>query len=323
MKKALVVRLSSLGDVALTSVLIDPLIERGYMPFLLTFKPYDQLFEDDRRITAIGATRSDLFSEELLKELREKRFDLLIDVHRNLRTFLLRRKLRGRWILYRKSSIRRRLSVRIRSLRKVYYVTESYLRVLGEPGGPAKPRIIVSEERLKRLRELLPEERFVALGPGARYRKKRYPYFKELADLFIESGFGVVWIGDEEDRRALGSVKGVNLCGKLSIPDVLGVLSISLLFVGNDSGLLHCARAVGTPSVQIYGGTHPTLGFSLYPEEGRVVIKNLDCQPCDIHGKGNCRFGDYRCLEIEPSYVFGEAMKVLSLNRERTSLRKP
>ena len=311
MKKALIVRLSSLGDVALTSVLIDPLIERGYKPFILTFKPYDQLFEDDWRITAIGTSKPDLFSKELLEDLRRRKFDLLLDVQRNLRTFLLKRKLGGRWISYRKDSIRRRLSVRFRFFRKPYYVTESYMRVLKEPKGPVRPRIVLSEERMEKLRELLPEKKFIALGPGARYRKKRYPYFKELADLFMEKGFGVVWLGDEEDRRILGSVKGVNLCGKLSIPDVLGVIRLSLLFVGNDSGLLHCARTVGTPSIQIFGGTHPTLGFSLYPEEGRVVIKNLDCQPCDIHGKGECRFGDYRCLEIEPSYIFGEAMRII------------
>lgn len=312
MKKALLVRLSSLGDVVLTSVLIDPLIEKGYKPYILTFKPYDQLFEDDPRITAIGTTKEELLSKDLLAKLERERFDLLIDLHKNLRTFLLRRRLRGRWVSYKKDSLRRRLSVRFRSMRRTYYVTESYLGAIGERGRPARPRIIVSKERLERLRELLPEGRIVSLGPGARYRKKRYPYFRELAEMFLERGFGVVWLGDEEDRKALGSVEGVNLCGRLSIPDLLGVLRLSLLFVGNDSGLLHCARAVGTPSVQIYGGTHPTLGFSLYPEEGKVLIKNLDCQPCDVHGKGECRFGDYRCLEIEPSYVFEEAMGLLS-----------
>ena len=317
MKKALIVRLSSLGDVALTSVVIDPLIERGYKPFILTFKPYDRLFEDDWRITALGTTKEELFSKEFLRDLKGRGFDLFLDLHKNLRTFLLRKKLKGRWISYRKDSLRRRLSVRFRTFRRPYYVTESYLRVLQEPAGPARPKIVVSEERLEKLREFLPRGDFVVLAPGARYRKKRYPYFKELADIFLENGFGVVWVGDEEDRRVLGEVKGLNLCGRLSIPDVLGVIRLGRLFVGNDSGLLHCARAVGTPSVQIYGGTHPTLGFSLYPEEGRVVIKNLDCQPCDVHGKGKCRLGDYRCLEIEPAYIFGEAMKLLSWHRSQ------
>ncbi len=317
MKKALIVRLSSLGDVVLTSVLIDPLIRAGYKPFILTFKPYDQLFEDDWRITPLGTTKEDLFSKEFLKELRSHRFDVILDVHLNLKTLLLRRKLGGRWISYRKESLRRRLAVRLRAFRKIYYVTESYLSVLKgiAPKGDPLPKVLLSEERLERLREILPSGEFVSLGAGARYRKKRYPYFKELAKLLIDSGFEVVWVGDENDRRELGNVPGLNLCGRLSLPDVLGVLKLSGAFVGNDSGLLHCARAVRTPAVQIYGGTHPTLGFSLYPEEGKVIFKNLECQPCDVHGKGECKLGDYRCLEIDPTSVLAETLRLVSVSR--------
>ncbi|WP_457599927.1 glycosyltransferase family 9 protein [Hydrogenivirga sp.] len=314
MKKALIVRLSSLGDVALTSVLIEPLLKAGYKPFILTLKPYHSLFEDDWRVTAIGATKDSLFSRDFIGTLREHRFDLFIDVHRNLKTLRLKWKLGGRWVSYSKDSLRRRLAVRFPRFRRPYYVTESYLKALGgiAEGASPLPKIIVSQERLERLRELLPSGEFIALGAGARYRKKRYPHFKELAELLMENSFEVVWLGDETDRRELGKVKGINLCGKLSLTDVLGVIRLSSVFVGNDSGLLHCARAVGTPAVQIYGGTHPTFGFSLFPEEGKVLLKGLECQPCDIHGRGKCRFGDYRCLDIEPSVVLSETLRLVS-----------
>ncbi len=313
MKKALIVRLSSLGDVVLSSVLIDPLLRRGYQPYLLTFKPYDQLFEDDWRVFAIGTTREELLEESFLDRIRAMNFNLFIDVHKNLRTFMLRKKLGGKWLAYRKDTLRRRLAIKISSLRKPYYVTESYLGVfrdLSEEDSPF-PRIIVSEERLERLSELIPADRFVAFGAGARYRKKMYPRFRELAGMLTEIGFEVVWLGDERDRELIGEVEGINLCGRLSLVDVLGVIKLSEVFVGNDSGLLHCARAVGTPAVQIYGGTHPTLGFALYPEEGRVILKNLDCQPCDLHGKGECERGDYSCLDIDPALILSETLKLL------------
>ncbi len=313
MKKALLVRLSSLGDVVLSSVLIDPLIRRGYQPYLLTFKPYDQLFEDDWRVFAIGTSREELLEEDFLDRLRAMNFNLFIDVHRNLRTFLLKRKLGGRWLTYRKDVLRRRLALKISTLRKPYYVTESYLSVLkdrDEEDSPL-PRILVSEERLERLSELIPADRFVALGAGARYRKKIYPRFRELSRLLMDLGFEVVWLGDERDREILGDVEGIDLCGKLDLIDVLGVIKLAEVFVGNDSGLLHCARAVGTPAVQIYGGTHPTLGFALYPEEGKVILRNLECQPCDLHGKGECEYGDYRCLDIDPVLILEETLKLL------------
>jgi ADP-heptose:LPS heptosyltransferase len=61
----------------------------------------------------------------------------------------------------------------------------------------------------------------------------------------------------------------------------------------------------------IYGGTHPCLGFAPYPDEGKIIFKNLPCSPCDIHGKGKCKFKDYRCLDIPPQRVLKEISKFL------------
>jgi len=319
MKKALVIRLSSLGDVVLSSVLIDPLVNSGYKVFLLTFKPYHQLFEDDWRVNTIPTTKGDLFSHDFIRNLRKKKFDLFVDIHRNIKTFRLRLALGGKWVSYKKDSLRRRLAVRFERFRKPFYVTEAYLKALGKlsEGASPLPKILLSEERLSRLREFLPSEEFVVLAPGARYKKKAYPYYRELAGLLRENNFEVVWVGDEEDRKRLGKVEGVNLCGRLGLADVLGVIRLGSVFVGNDSGLLHCARAVKTPAVQIYGGTHPTLGFSLYPEEGKVVIKGLECQPCDIHGKGECKLGDYRCLDIDPRLILSETLRLVRAKSSR------
>lgn len=305
-------RFSSLGDVVLTSVLFDPLIERGFRPYLLTFKPYDELFLDDERVEVIGVSKDQATSPELLDRLKGEGFDLFVDVHVNLRTLYLRWKLGGRWVSYRKESLRRRLSTKFKFFRSRYFVTESYLRAIGVERSPALPNVKVSRERLERVKKFLPSTDFVAVAPGARYRKKMYPHFGEVARLLRKEGFEVVWVGSKEESPLAG--EGLNLCGKVSLLDLLAVLKLSKVFVGNDSGLLHCARAVGTKAVQIYGGTHPTLGFSLYPQEGAVILKGLDCQPCDVHGKGRCKFGDYRCLEIDPSHIAEQTMRLL---RER------
>ncbi len=313
MNKALIVRFSSLGDVALVSVLIDPLISAGYRPYLLTFEPYHTLFEDDPRVEVIPARREGFPQKSLMEVLKEKKFDLFIDAHKNLRSLILRVLLGGRWVSYRKEAVRRRIAVLFGRLKRPFYVTEGYLEALRKVGidGKPLPRIVVSEGRVRKVSRLLPKGDFVAMAPGARYRKKVYPRFGEVARLLKREGLEVVWVGDEKDSDLINGLPGVNLCGKLSLPDLLAVLKRARLFIGNDSGPIHCARAVGTRAVQIYGGTHPTLGFSLYPEEGSVIVKDLPCQPCDLHGKGNCRFGDYRCLDIDPEVIFEECMKIL------------
>ncbi len=306
MKKALVIRLSSLGDVALSSVLFEPLFRAGYRIYLLTYKPYGELFEDDPRVCILQKEKAHLLSKDTLSKLKGLKTDVQIDIQRNIKSFLLRRKLGGRWFTYRKDSLRRRLSVYLKAFRKEFFVTEAYLEAIKDLDVEVrdrKPKIIVSEDRLRSLRDTIGEERFIAIGVGARYRKKAYPYFERLVQILISRGYRIVYLGDKEDRKKVMGWPGLNLCGELSLTDVLAVIKLAKVFVGNDSGLLHCARAVRTPAVQIYGGTHPTLGFSLYPEEGKVVLKGLECQPCDIHGKGRCKHGDYRCLDIEPKEI--------------------
>lgn len=300
MKKALIVRFSSLGDVVLTSALFEPLLKAGFKPHLITFSPYDNLFLDDNRVVVIKLNK-----REFLKELRKlpKDFELKLDLHRNLRSFLLRLHLGGKWRKYRKEALRRRLSVHFKVFRRPYSVIEAYAETIRDITGIGEPRpyIRVSEERVEKFRKY---GDYIVIAPGARYKKKRYPYFKELAELFLKEGLKVVIVGSREEYEYFRDYPGENLCGKLELIDVLAVIKGARLFIGNDSGLLHCARAVKTPAVQIYGGTHPTLGFSLYPDEGLVILKGLDCQPCDIHGKGECKRGDYTCLDINHIKIF-------------------
>lgn len=308
-KKALVLRLSSLGDVVLASCVIDPLRSMGYSPFLLTFEPYGSIFEDDTRLSIIQIKKEELFKRETLKKL--KGFDLYVDLHKNLRTLLLRFFLGGRWRVYKKHTVRRRLAIRFEIFRKPYSVIDAYLETLRSVS--VKPKIEVSEERLRFWKEKIGDD-FLCIGPGARYIKKTYPYFRKVVELLRMDGHKIVLVGDKMDKLLTENWNCVNLCGELSLIDTLAVIKLARVFVGNDSGLLHMARAVGTKAIQIYGGTHPTLGFSLSKDEGIVLLKGLKCQPCDLHGRGGCRFGTYECLDIDPQLVKDKVMELLRLS---------
>jgi ADP-heptose:LPS heptosyltransferase len=97
----------------------------------------------------------------------------------------------------------------------------------------------------------LPETRLVLIGDGSLRRELE----KQVSDK-------VVLVGDKRDYERSKDWRGVvNLAGKLSLIDSLGVLKGAKLFVGNDSGATHMARAVGTKVAVFFGGTHPCLGF--------------------------------------------------------------
>ncbi|MCS7083897.1 MAG: glycosyltransferase family 9 protein [Aquificaceae bacterium] len=300
----MVIRLSSLGDVVLTSCLIEPLIKRGFKVSLLTLYPNGEVFYYDERVNLIQVSKKELFSKKILSSI--KGYDLYVDLQKNPKTIALRLLLGGKWKVIKKHSIRRRLAIRFKLFRKSYSVLEAYLKTIGEREG--RLNLGVDKELLEKFKNLVGGD-YICIAPGARYYKKRYPYFNEVCKELSSMGYKVVLVGSEEDNCSCD--KSLNLCGKVSLRELPALIAGAKLLVGNDSAPVHIARAVGTKVVQIFGATHPTLGFGVSSSEGEVLIKGLDCQPCDLHGKGSCKRGDLACLEIEPKEVIKACIRLL------------
>jgi ADP-heptose:LPS heptosyltransferase len=327
-KRVLLIRFSSLGDVVLTSSLIQPLVENGYKPILLTYRPYGELFSQDHRIGVIEVEKEDFKSPKrffrLLGLLKEIKPFAVIDLHANPKSFLLRKLVPAKVKrVYDKRSLFRRLCILLNRRGWAKNLKENPLRVpqlyaqtlevLGIKVDRPRPLIELSpqsvEKLLKRLN--LTRGKYAVLGIGARYKKKEYPHFRELAKI-LSRRLKVVLIGDKRDYERSKGWEGVlNLCGKLSLSESLEVLKGAKFFVGNDSGATHMARAVGTPVAVIYGGTHPCLGFAPYPDEGIVISKNLSCSPCDLHGKGGCK-RNFECLQIPPTEIAQKVFNMIS-----------
>ncbi|WP_456382026.1 glycosyltransferase family 9 protein [Persephonella sp.] len=324
MKKVLVVRLSSLGDVILASSVLDPLYSEGYRVDFLTFKPFGELFSGDRRVNRIIQTdRKELSGISRIKEFARnlESYDYIIDLHSNPRTFLLGLFSKGKVIRYRKNAIRRRLHIfpagkKLLKQDLSFNVVNAYgeaIKRLGISHEKFRPSIIITEEEKSRVSQILPE-RFIAIGAGARYPNKAYPYFPQVSKLLTESGMDVVLVGSREDRSLDRDKypKGVlDLRGELSLRESLAVISCAEACISNDSAVAHMARAVKTPVLMIYGATSPAFGFYPFPDEGSYIYKNLECQPCDLHGKKPCRFNTVDCLNIPPETVFQEALNLI------------
>jgi len=106
---------------------------------------------------------------------------------------------------------------------------------------------------------------FVALVMGARQAAKRWPFgaFGELAALLSHAyKVTLVLLGSREDQD-LGVLRGpvIDLRGKTSLLQAAAVLKPCALYIGNDTGLMHIAAAVGTPVVELC--CHPQTGSSL------------------------------------------------------------
>jgi ADP-heptose:LPS heptosyltransferase len=72
-----------------------------------------------------------------------------------------------------------------------------------------------------------------------------------------------------------------------------------------DSANMHLASIAGTRVVSVWGATHPQAGFLGYGQKESDCVQRLDlaCRPCSIYGNKPCKFGDYRCFNIDSEEI--------------------
>jgi ADP-heptose:LPS heptosyltransferase len=320
--KVAIIRFSSLGDIILTTAVIEALYENNIKASFITFSNFKTLFEKDYRLSdVITVDKQQLKSIKDIKYFSKtlSNYDLILDLHSNFRSFLISYFSGIKTLRYDKKSIQRRflLSPLTKKFVKLdnFSVINAYLEPLKRLGikniGKYRPKIIISDDDKPDVK--LPDK-FIAVGTGARYKGKMYPYYEKVIKLLKNQGFQIVLVGSKEDVEKDGNKyeSVIDLRGRLSIRETLYVLSKAILTISNDSAVAHMSRAVKTKVLMIYGATHPYFGFYPFKDEGDFLFANLDCQPCDLHGKKECKFKDYRCFkEIKPSTVVEKALSLL------------
>jgi ADP-heptose:LPS heptosyltransferase len=158
----------------------------------------------------------------------------------------------------------------------------------------------------------------VGMFPGAANSIRIWPpeYFAQLADFLVDRYGARVVLGGSPSDTALGEriirlcrTAPRNLIGSTSLPQLAAVLRLCSLFIGSESGPLHLAVAVGTPTLCIMGGGH--FGrFYPYddPKKHRMVFKEMDCFNCNWH----CVHESVRCIqEITCDAVWRETQRMM------------
>jgi heptosyltransferase-2 len=156
----------------------------------------------------------------------------------------------------------------------------------------------------------------VALAPGAVGPAKRWPIasYAALTRRLLADGFAVWVLGGPDEYRLAAEIvadtDARDLTGR-DLRDAILALASASAAVSNDSGLLHVAAALGTPSIGIFGPTSPWHWAPLNPLAATMETKSaLDCRPCH---EPTCRLGHHRCLgDIDPDEVFAATRRALA-----------
>jgi heptosyltransferase II len=180
------------------------------------------------------------------------------------------------------------------------------------------PQLRVPVEAASRFREAngLGQDPAVALAPGSVGSSKRWTYYSQAARLLTERGLDVWVLGGPGEKAIAAEIVAA---GGPRVRDLTGTdlrngilaMAAAQLAISNDSGLMHIAAALGTPTMGIFGPTSPYHWAPLNGLAATIQTKTaLPCQPCH---RPVCTMNDHRCMrDIPATDVVEQATKILS-----------
>ncbi len=322
----LVVRLSALGDVALTTGVLERWHrERGWRFVFLTFAQWAPVLEGHPAIErVIAVDKSDMRPACMVRLFRSLSTELegygLLDLHGSLRSRMLRAFWTGRARHYPKFSLERRLFLKsggrlYRERLLACNVPQRYSLAIDTQApdrADVLPHVFLHEqegaEARARLESLGIGSRWVALHPYSTHPNKAWleERWQELARSLVREGCDVLVVG--RGTPILEDIPGVHdLTGKTTLRETCALLAECRALVTGDSGPMHLACGVGTPVVALFGPTHGVWGF--YPEGPNDVVLEAEmaCRPCSLHGSRICEKG-HACME---SIQAGQVLEAL------------
>ncbi|MDR1610885.1 MAG: glycosyltransferase family 9 protein [Candidatus Symbiothrix sp.] len=166
-------------------------------------------------------------------------------------------------------------------------------------------------------------ETWIGVAPFAKHRSKIYPFeqMEEVVRILNNRPATKIFLfgGKEECRlleewtRKYGRVESV--AGSMPFPDELSLMNRLDVMLSMDSANMHLASLVNTPVVSVWGATHPYAGFYSYNQNPKNAVQiDLSCRPCSIFGGKPCWRGDYACLTgIDPQVIVEKINSLLSL----------
>ena len=311
-----------MGDVAMTVPVITSvaLSNRDLQVMVLTQQRMAALFSwMPENVRVMGVNLHDFHGvtglNRLYGQLQACGFDAVADLHDVLRTKYLRMRFRlaGTKVAVINKTRAERKALLGHGLEHdaLMPVTEKYAAVFRELGLQmtatyTPPRIEDSEMPITILSPA------VGVAPFAAHKGKIYPLamMKEVVDRLADSGTQVYLFGAGSDERAV--LESWQRTGVVSVAGRLGGLRNELMLmsrlrvmVSMDSSNMHMAAMMGTPTVSVWGATHPKAGFTAWNQPADSIIQvPMACRPCSIYGSKPCSKGDYPCLrQISPQRI--------------------
>ena len=353
-RNILVINLMHLGDLMLVTPVLRTL-RHNYPAARITLLADEKLadiVQENRHIDECllidkkGRDNSLLGILRFARRLRRRKYDLVVNLHRNERSSALAALSGGKQIIgYTKpgfslffdhvSPDQNMIMHEVHS----HYAALRAAEVIGEVDDAGLEMWVppAEEEKAARLwaEHFRPGDKVIALNIGASWMTKRWmdDYFAEVADTYLVRGYHIAVMGGPMDVEIVDSCRAQMrerenprlhiFTGQVSLGVLAGLLRRCILFITTDSGPMHVGVAMHVPVLCMFGAS-PIPGFYPYDERSISVRAPVPCHPCRIH---ECPLDgeDYMmCMKrMPPDLILKYADQMLAEHGERPAYELP
>lgn len=316
--KILVIRLSSIGDIVLTTPIIRAIKKQmdGVELHFLTKTANEKVVASNPNIDKVHLydTKN---PGQVIKELIAENFDYVVDLHNNHRSRQVARKLGVPCFRYNKATFKRDVCV----LMKINFMPD--MHVVDRYFDAVFPLNVRNDHQ--GLDFFIPEgsdfdgddlpmvfeDGFVAFVLAGTHVTKRIPVSKVVEigsilhkPIMLLGGKDVYEVGEEVVAH-LGD-RAYNGCGKYSLYQSCSILKQADCVITSDTGLMHIAAAFRKPIAVLWGNTIPEFGMFPYMPNQRELFRNFEvcplyCRPCSKFGRKRCCHKHFKCMNNIPA----------------------
>jgi len=310
MVKFLIVRFSSIGDIVLTTPVVRGLkqqVEDAEVHYL-TKPQFAGLLKNNPNIDKIHVLADKL--NDTIEELASEEFDYIIDLHHNIRTSRIKRKIPVVSFSFDKLNFKKWLLVNM-NINKMpdIHIVDRYRDTVSlfdvEDDGKGLDYFIPDED------EIVPEEKHAAFKGkymvvvlGANHATKQIPKDK-LVSIINNTGMPVCLVGGKDVQKTASEIEDslkvpyLNTVAKINLNQSASFIKQCVVVLTPDTGMMHVAAAFKKNIISLWGNTVPDFGMYTYRagEQSQIFeVNNLRCRPCSKIGFKRCPKGHFRCM---------------------------
>lgn len=256
---------------------------------------------------------------ELRKKIKQNNYDLIFDIHKNLRSVFSTLFLRAEKKRYKKGTLKKLLlvSLKINFIKSEIPVYKRYLFALDKIR--YLDNLDFSSSDLNFDKAKIIGEPYILVAPSSIHFTKTLPRekFEKIIKSIKNKKIVLVGSNSDSDKNICECLSGIsdniiNKCGKTDYNILANLMCNSDLIICNDSGILHLAEALDKKVIAFFGSTVKEFGF--YPQLKSTIVfenKNLKCRPCTHIGKNKCPKKHFRCMN---DIDINEVIKIINEN---------